>query len=323
MIQLAYRYTAVLVLTLMAFVASAFSLEKDSCRYEEHEVRKNIHHEFPLNNNSTVKLYNKYGALNIHTWTKQVARIDVEIIVNSSNKKNAELQLDHIEIEVLNEDDYLKVATIMKEKENGWWDNVWGSCKSELVINYDVFLPVSSNLIAENKFGNMTIEDLENDLNVTIKYGDITTNNVNGNVGLSLGYGKSVMGDIGNLEAEVKYSEMYIRSAKNINMRSKNSDLTIDKAYDMNIVSKYDSYQLGTVGDLVNEGKYDSFKMDAANSIEIETKYTTVKTLFLEKSLDAEMSYGSVKIHEVSPKFDHAIIDSKNTEIYLDMDQLK
>jgi len=60
--------------------------------------------------------------------------------------------------------------------------------------------------------------------------------------------------------------------------------------------------------------------VDSATSIEIESKYSTVKTLYLEKSIDAEMSYGSIKIHEVAPVFDHAIIDSKNTDIYLDLD---
>ena len=320
MIQLAYKSILIVVLSLMAFSASAFSSVEDTCRYKEHEVRKTIHHEFALNANSTVKLFNKYGALNIHTWDKEQVRLDVEIIVNSSSKKNAEMQLKYIEIQVDNSDDYLKVATVLTEQESGWWNNVWGSCKSELEINYDIFLPKTSNLIADNKYGNTSIEDLENDLEATIKYGNLTTSDVDGNVGLTLGYGKTVMGNIGNLEAEVKYSEMYIQSAKNINISSKNSDLTIDKAYDMNVISKYDSYQLGTIGDFTNEGKYDSFKMDSATSIEIEGKYSTVKALYLEKSIDAEMSYGSIKVHEVAPVFDHAVIDAKNTDIYLDLD---
>ena len=321
MIHSAYRIVLVFMLSLMAYTASANSTIMDTCRYyQDHEVRKTIHHEFPLNNGSTVKLYNKYGAMNIHTWDKQEVHIDVEIIVNSSSKSNAELQLDHIEIQVHNQDDYLKVATILTEQDNNWWTNIWGSCKSELVINYDVFIPKSSNLIAENKYGDTSIEDLDNDLNATVKYGNLTTSNSNGSVGLSLGYGKSVMGNIGNLEAEVKYSEIYIESVKNIFITSKNSDLTIRKAYDMTITSKYDSYQLGEIGELTNEGKYDSFKIDSANSIEIESKYSTVKAMYLEKSIDAEMKYGSIEIHEVSNVFDHAVIDSKNTDIYLNID---
>ncbi len=320
MIQLAYKSVSIVMFSLMTFTMSAYSAVEDTCRYKEHEVRKTIHHEFALNANSTVKLYNKYGAMNVHTWDKEQVKLDVEIIVNSSSKKNAEMQLKYIEIQLDNSDDYLKVATVLTEKENGWWNNVWGSCKSELEINYDIFLPRTSNLIAENKYGNTSIEDLDNDLDATIKYGNLTTNNVNGSVGLTLGYGKTVMGNIGNLEAEVKYSEMYIQSVKNVNITSKNSDLTIDNAHDMNIISKYDSYQLGTIGDFTNEGKYDSFKMDSAESIEIEGKYSTIKALYLEKSIDAEMSYGSIKIHAVSPAFDHAVIDSKNTDIYLDLD---
>ena len=320
MTQSAYRHTLVFVLSMIAYIASAYSMEMDTCRYEDHEVRKTIHHEFPLNNNSTVKLYNKYGAMNVHTWDKQEVHIDVEIIVNSSSKSNAELQLKHIEIQVHNQDDYLKVATVLTAQNKRWWTNIWGSCKSELVINYDVFVPKTSNLIAENKYGDTNIEDLDNDLKATVKHGNLTTRNINGSVGLTLGYGKTIMGEIGNLDAEVKYSEMYIQSVKNVNLTSKNSDLTIDKAYRMNITSNYDSYQLGDIGELVNQGKYDSFKIDAAKSIEIVSKYTTVKTLYLEKSLDAEMSYGSINVNEVSQVFDHAVIDSKNTDIYLDLD---
>ncbi len=317
----AYRNVLVLMLSLIAFCSFAHSeLTRDTCRYQEHEVRKTIHHEFPLNNKSIVKLYNKYGALNIHTWDKQEVYIDVDIIVNSSSKSNAELQLDHIEIQVDNEDDYLKVATVLTEQDNGWWTNIWGSCKSELIINYDVFIPKSSTLIVENKYGDTSIEDLDNDLNATIKYGNLTTNNIKGNVDLSLGYGKGVLGNIENLDAEVKYSEMFIGSVKNVYLTSKNSDLTIDKANDMNITSKYDSYQLGEIRELNNQGKYDSFRIDSAKSIEIEGKYSTVLAAYLEKSIDVEMSYGSIDIRGVSKGFDHAIIESKNTDIYLNLD---
>ena len=316
----AYRNTLILMLSLVASMVLANSIETDTCRYEDHEVRKMIHHEFPLNKDGKVILYNKHGALNVHTWDKQEVLIDVEIIVNSSSKSNAELQLNHIEIQVQNEVDYLKVATVLTEQDKSWWTNIWGSSKSELVINYDVFIPKSSYLVAENKYGDTSIEDLENDLNATVKYGNLTTSNVDGSVGLSLGYGKSVMGDIGNLKAEVKYSEMYVGSAKNVYLTSKNSDLTIHKAYDMNITSKYDSYQLGEIGEIVNQGKYDSFKIASAKSIVIESKYSTVLATFLEKSIDAEMNYGSIEIREVSKVFDHAVIDSKNTDIYLNID---
>ena len=315
-----YRNSLILLLSFVASFASANHLELDTCKYKDHEVRKTIHHEFPLNENGIVKLYNKYGALNVHTWDKQEVHLDVEIIVNSSSKSNAELQLNNIEVQIHNEEDYLKVATILTEQDKNWWTNIWGSCKSELVINYDVFIPRSSSLIAENKYGDTSIEDLDNDLNATVKYGNITTNNVDGSVGLTLGYGKSVMGNIGNLQAEVKYSEMYITSAKNVFLTTKNSDMTIHKAYDMNIISKYDSYQLGEIGEIVINGKYDSFKIASAKSIEIESKYSTVWAAFLEKSIDAEMSFGGIEIQEVSQVFDHAIIDSKNTDIYLNIE---
>ncbi len=315
----AYSNTLVLMLLLMASTVFASTSVIDTSRYKDHEVRKTIHHEFSINNGSTVKLYNKYGALNVHTWDKEEVHIDVEIVVNSSSKSNAELQLKHIEVQVHNEEDYLKVATVLSEQDKGWWNSIWGSCKSELVINYDVFLPRSSNLTAENKYGDTVIEDLENDLNATIKYGNLTTQNINGSVRLSLGYGKTVMGEIGNLQAEVKYSELIVASAKNIDLVSKNSDLTINKAYDINIESKYDSYQLGEIGELTNQGKYDSFKITSAKSIEIESKYSTVLATHLEKSIDAEMNYGTIEVREVSPVFDHAVIEAKNTDIYLNI----
>lgn len=96
MIRLAYRFTTALLIVFIAFVASANAVVdtftvKDTCRYKDHEVRKTIHHEFPLHDNSTVKLFNKYGALNIHAWDKNEIHIDVEIIVNSCSKSIAEL----------------------------------------------------------------------------------------------------------------------------------------------------------------------------------------------------------------------------------------
>lgn len=123
----AYRNTLILMLSLVASMVLANSIETDTCRYEDHEVRKKTHHEFPLNKDGKVILYNKHGALNVHTWDKQEVLIDAEIIVNSSSKSNAELQLNHIEIQVQNEVDYLKVATVLTEQDKSWWTNIWGA----------------------------------------------------------------------------------------------------------------------------------------------------------------------------------------------------
>lgn len=320
MTHLAYKYIIVFVLSLVAYEASAFSVALDTVKSIDHEVRKTVHHNFQLNDGSTVILSNKYGALNIHTWDKEEVHIDVEMIASSSSKSNAEVQLKHIDIQVHNEKDYLKVVTVFLDQNKGWWANIWGSNNSELEINYDVYIPKSSKLKAENKYGDTYIEDLDNDLYASVKYGNLTTKNINGRVDLTLGYGKCIMGYIGNLDAEVKYSELFVSSAKNIHLSSKNSDLTIDKAYDMNIDSKYDSYQLGEVGDLTNEGKYDSFKIAYANSIEIDSKYSTVLANQIGMNIDAEMKYGAIEIRGVSKAFEHAEIEVDRTDVYLKMD---
>lgn len=293
----------------------------DTIGVDKYEVRKQVNHEFPFSERGTVEVSNKYGQLDIYTWPKSDVHVDVEIIVKSNNRSNAEKQLRQINIVIENSLDYISATTNFGEENSSWWNSLWGGCESETEINYKVYLPKSTRVIASNKYGNTTIENLDNDLNVYMKYGNFYANNVDGFVDLYIGYGKSSFGKIGDLKADVEYSVVNVESAGNVTLESKYSKCYINEARDMIIASKYDIYKLGIVGALVNNGKYDSYKINQARSVSMDTKYTELKIGYLEKELDVEMEYGNIKILEVSPVIEDITVDSKYTDIYINMNR--
>lgn len=152
-----------------------------------------------------------------------------------------------------------------------------------------------------------------------MKYGDFSGKNIDGNVDIYVGYGKAIMGNIGSVKAEINYSLFKADSAMDVDMESKYSKCYIDKCLDIVTHSKYDYYSLGTIGDLVNEGKYDTYRIESARSANISSKYSEVKINYLEKSLEADMRNGLIKVLDSSPVMEDVTIEGKYTDIYLKM----
>lgn len=188
-----------LLLVLIALCGATLA----SANGPKQEFSKKINREFGISATGTTAIYNKYGKVNINTWSNNSVKIDIIIIVNTNDQRAADRTFERIKINFLSTADYVKAETVIEsETKTATW---LGSTSQDFKINYEVWMPIGNQLDLKNKYGNAFVANLNGKLSAEIKYGDLRTEAINNDADLSIGYGKASMVKVRNLTGYVSY----------------------------------------------------------------------------------------------------------------------
>jgi hypothetical protein len=305
------------------------------------EVTKEFHKEYAAGT-KTLDISNKYGDVVIESWDRDQIIIDVKITVEMSNRDRAQSYLDKINVQFSETSSIISAKTIL---DDNFSFSGWGDSK-RFRIDYNIKMPVGTDLNLANKYGNSDIDELHGLMNIEIKYGNLTAGKLTrGNIKplskLIISYGKGTIDESGWLDLNVRYvGSMDIGKSQAILLDSKYSKLSLGETSSVVGESKYDNIKIENIKNLVLDngytevnigeltkklnytGSYGSFTINSIpagfESIDIETHYMGVK-LGIEESanykLDAKVSYGGLKYNEENFKNQRRIIENNSSEI--------
>ena len=269
------------------------------------EVTKEFHKEFTAGA-KTLDISNRYGDVVIQSWDKDQIIIDVKVTVEMPNKEKAQKLLDYIDVQFSEGSNVISAKTTIDDKFNftGWGDS------RKFTIDYNIKMPVGTDLNLANKYGNSEIDELHGLMNLDIKYGNITAGKLTrGNVKpfskLNLAYGKGDIEETGWLDL----NERYVGS------------MEITKCQALLLDSKYSKLSLGETSSLVGESKYDNLKIDNINNLVLENGYTTVTIGQLRKKLTYNGSYGSFSIDRVPAGFESIDVETHYMGVRIGIDE--
>ncbi|MDF1696841.1 MAG: hypothetical protein P1U56_13450 [Saprospiraceae bacterium] len=281
----------------------------------KNEITREVNETFDVSPGVDLGIHNKYGNINITTWSKNQIQIDVLIKVQSNNNEKAQKFLDAIKIDFTSSSSRVYAKTMYPDQDNNsWWSNWFGNNKNiDFEVHYTIQAPeqMSTNLI--NKYGNIKQAAIDGDCDVVNKYGDIFLKDVSGDLDFDLGYGKAKIGNVGDSKMQIKYSQIKIESAKDLKIDTKYSTIKIGECDQMISATKYDSYSIEKAGSIKNSGKYDDFKIGSADEFMIDSKYTDVNIGVLNHKGQFDTKYGSVHVKNTSNQLSNLLIKSKYT----------
>ncbi len=281
------------------------------------EFSKSINREFTTNANGMTALYNKYGAVNVKSWTNNSVKININIVVNANNQRDADKMFDRIQVNFTNTFGYVKAETMISE-DNGWWPK--GNCQ-DFKINYEVWMPVGNQLDLKNRYGNANVGDLNGKLTAEIKYGDLRTDVINNDADLNIAYGKASITKAANISGQVSYGALYVTDASQVQLDSKYSEVKVDRANTLRITSRYDNFTLGTVDDLRLQTKYADVRLQSGRLAYVTAQYTDVKIGALSEIADADLTYGSLQVAALSKGFSGVNVVGKYTDVEISMER--
>jgi len=261
---------------------------------------KTIKKEYSVDSNATVDIDNKYGAINITTWNENRVEITVVITVKGSNESTLERRLRDINVAFNATSDRVSAKTIIEKNRRSW--SFWGGNRknSSLQINYFIKMPVTNNVVLDNDYGSIVLNELNGSADINCDYGKITIGELN-NTNNTINLDYCSPSTISFMEAgtiDVDYSK-----------------LTVDKTTTAKVNSDYSTLHFGSAKTITFNSDYGNITIDNADNITGNTDYVSVRLGTISKNLNLKADYGSLRIKEIIKGFENIDITGKYVSI--------
>lgn len=305
MMNIFYKYLIVIT-TFLTFTNTSYSQIQET---------KTIEKEYDLSQNGEFYLNNKYGDVFINGWDKSSLKIMVKISVNHKKKEQAKSLIDRFQLEEKAVGDMVAIATETLNKNGSAISRYFNRTnpidfnKSNVQIDYTIYMPKLASADITNKFGDVIIEGLDGQLSVQMQHGDLWINKAIKTAKIEMKFGKIKTKSILYGDLNLKNAELNSTSFKNLSLTSNGSKIDIDEVNSLEIVSSKDEIDIPFIGELRGDSKFSSIKIGRINDeIDLNLKVTTfsVAKIIVPEAyvrIQQESSDININITELSFKF--------------------
>jgi hypothetical protein len=209
---------------------------------EVKEVSKTYNKSYTVDKNDQLSIDNKFGKVTVNTWNKNEFKVEVEIKADANDQAEAQKILDNVSVKDSKDGNGVSFTTSFADNNNSWTISSHNGTYTihRVVINYVVYMPSKNSLSITNRYGAVTLPDLEGKVTINNSYGSLTAkklsnpaNNISNRSGmvsietlkgsaLKVSDGSLDLGTSDNLTAEISYSPAKIATLKtsgNITLR--------------------------------------------------------------------------------------------------------
>ncbi|MDD4141272.1 MAG: hypothetical protein PHR20_00545 [Bacteroidales bacterium] len=274
--------------------ANAYSQNKEA-------VQKTTSRTFAVSRQCVVSVDNSFGNIILKTWDKDEVEFAVTVSCEHKKESEARSMLERINIDFKQVNSNISANTsIGKTIKN---------CSIE--IEYIIMAPDYITIDFHNKFGDIILPSLGNDVKIGAEFGNIKAANLTGKSTLIKSqYGEVDIDNVTNLEIDCSFSDhCYIESAKHIKVDLSYSDLEIGIAGDIDGKAKFSDILINklTVSAIFSTFEYGDFKISSVDkdftTIDIDSKFSDIKLygFTAEHSFTADLktSFGDITIDDI------------------------
>lgn len=265
---------------------------------------------FSVSKETSLEVNNKYGAIHMATWNKDSVSIRAEIKANAQSISKLEKMFDGIAINITDTKYLIRAQTDFTQNLNMLFESFKGmtskliSYDSRVEINYYISVPEYLNLMINNKYGDVYMEDSKSKVIVSVSNGSFKGN--------SLGNGSSVT---------LTFCDATINSILSGKINASFSDLVIGETGDLIINSISSRYEIKKISTLEAESKRDKFFIDNIDVLKANSYFTDFKISNLKKEIDLTTRYGNITTDLVENRFESININSGYSDISFRFDQ--
>jgi hypothetical protein len=291
------------------------NLLKQVASGEVKEKSKTFSKSYALDANDRLDIDNRYGKVTVNTWAKNEVKVDVDIKGYSMDESDAQKLVDQTSISADKDGNVVAFKTNIDLGRNSWWGSSSENGKltkvHKVIINYTVYMPVKGALNISNRYGQVSLPNLDGKLNINnsygglvakaltnsdnvivVRYGDANITSLNGS-DLDVAYGSLALESADKLTAKISYSTAKIgklTTSGDINVRYGNGLAINDlgkQLKTLTVTSSYAPVRLGSTADINADFdvtvRYAEFMYNNAVKVTSQTPdkergYTSTKT---------------------------------------------
>ncbi|MFH1118878.1 MAG: hypothetical protein V1775_03590 [Bacteroidota bacterium] len=263
-----------------ALLAALLLIPAFSCLAQSGVKTKSMKKEFVVGQDVRLNIETSFGKVHCNVWDKNQMTIDVLVTADARSDKDAQRLLDQITPEITGNSSLVEIKTIIGNTGSN------GKSKS-FSIDYTINMPRSTTLTAENRFGDLFIDESTGPVKIDIEYGNLTINRLsNPSSSITLKFSNGTIHNAGDVNFNLQYSTLNNNTASDIRSKTRFSTLDLGSLSSAVLDSEYDTYTVEKIREINGSGKFSSLKIDR-----------------LEQKIDMNVEYGGLEIKSVSPSF--------------------
>jgi hypothetical protein len=277
---------------------------------QDHTDKRSVSRSFPASLETTLEVQNKYGKIQLVTWDKDSVSIEVEMFLTESSPSKLRKLKEDIKIDFTGTKTYI-IAKTMIESESGRLASELKSISNKITgtnkrieINYTVHAPKQMDVVLNNKFGDIYMDDLEGQVDIELSNGVLKANRLVGNSSISLSFANGMIKSLGSSTMKLSYSDMVLTNVGQLDVSSKSSSLHVDSVNVLKMNSRRDKFYFKRVEYFYGKSNFSQVWI-----------YD-----FLRES-DVYMKYGKLTIEYVHPQFSKIYVQSEYTDVSLYFDR--
>ncbi|WP_299440449.1 hypothetical protein [uncultured Aquimarina sp.] len=292
-------------LLILIIISSGYNLSA------QQKLSKTIKKSFEFTNAGELQLENKYGNITINGWNQNEIQITIDILVNKKEKADAKDLLERIKPFITSSDDFINVFSNIEEKNSGFFSkilnraNPFGFDKGNVQINYNINLPINSEIQITNKFGDIIINEWNGKLKTELQHGDLWINN-----------------DLTNANIKMKFGNLRTKSITYGNIELKNSEFDLETSKDLRINSSGSTIHIKSVGNLEIFSSKDKVTIEDLKIIQGELRFSNVKLKHVKENINLMMDVADLKIDSVLKPDANITINQKSSELNINISNL-
>ena len=279
----------------------------------QEKISKNISKEYPMSNVGTLRLENKYGDINLYGWDRKNISITVSITVMHKKKENAEDLLKRINPSIQQLNDFVEINFEIADKSESFFTKYFNKAnpfdfdRSNVQVNYTIYMPLNAKLDVTNKFGHVFLEDWKGALNANIEHGDLWISENLNKADIEMKYGKVRAASINYGNIDIKNGDLDINESKNLRINSSGTEIGIKNATSLELFSSKDEVNLEEVGTIYGNLKFTNVTIERLQKeIDLTMKITDFKVMqILNSDVDISIVQESSDISLNISKFPH------------------
>ncbi len=274
----------------------------------QEKVSKRVTHDYPLTNAGELQLDSKYGDIKINGWDKNSISITVDITVTHKKLDNAQSLLERISPEFKSMADFVGIRTQIKDKNEGFFAkylskaNPYDFDRSNVQINYTIYLPANAELDITNKFGDVILDAWSGKLKLEVQHGDIWINK-----------------NLNNVDVDLKYGKLKTKNINYGNIRLKNSGLVLTKSKDLRLNSSGSNINIEEITSLELYSSKDEIEIQGVETLSGSLEFTKMQLGSVGHGLDLVMKIADFKVSNINRANAKINISQESSEIALNI----
>ena len=265
---------------------------------------------FRVNEGITLDLVNKYGKVHVIKWNYDSVKFIIDLRIRTKDASKMQKLKQNIDFEFTASQYFLNARTKIGDNASDVFQDIkdiagtYLSSSNTVTINYTVMVPDYLYLKIDNKFGNVYLDDIARNFNLTLSYGDFSCNRLSGKSEIRITSGNAEIGYISDGMVFLSYGNLHLHDAGKLIAETRSSTVTIDKSSELRINSRRDKLYLNELGSLSGE-----------------SYFSNVTAGILHNEMNFVSRYGTINMDNIRKTFSTVNLMAEFTKITLAFDR--